>query len=359
MKIAIIAHSHFAIKKPFLGGLEAHTHNLTKSLVDRGHDVTLFCAEGSDPSLPVHIMCKETNPDNSNFENIVLYREKAYLKVIDFIKENNFDVVHNNSLHYVPLNKAATLDCPMVTVLHVPPFIPMINGFKNATPAVNHTVIGISKVIQNKWQKKLNNIRPNLVYNGIDTNFWIPSSVSNKKDDYAIYFGRITPEKGTHYAIKAAVAAKQKLKIFGGVFDTKYFNEMVMPLIRKHPEYVYYGGLLAAEHLRHEVANASVFVCTPCWDEPFGLVVAEAFSCGTPVAGFKKGALPEIVDEKTGILTDIDYIKLSKAIKQAKHLKRDDCRQKAISCFSHEKMIDGYIYNYNSAIQTLREASYG
>ena len=84
-------------------------------------------------------------------------------------------------------------------------------------------------------------------------------------------------------------------------------------------------------------------VVSPCWDEPYGLVVAEALACGTPIAGFARGALPELLDDSCGVLVapgDVDA--LAGAIRAAAHLDRAAARRHAVRTCSVETMVDGY-----------------
>lgn len=86
---------------------------------------------------------------------------------------------------------------------------------------------------------------------------------------------------------------------------------------------------------------------TPCWDEPYGLVVAEALACGTPVAGFAIGALPELVDERCGRLVPPgDVAALAVAVPEAVALSRAAARARAERDWAHSRMVDEYVALY-------------
>jgi UDP-glucose:tetrahydrobiopterin glucosyltransferase len=344
MKIAVIAHSHYPIREPFSGGLEAHTHMLVKGLIAEGHDVTLFAAEGSDPSLNVHAFCRPTAKEIfAPTDAIVQYRENAYHYVIEQLKRSDFDIVHNNSLHYVPLHRAVELPMPIVTVLHTPPFIPMINGFRRAVFAPNHASIAVSDCVSDEWRKEIPGLVPTTIWNGVE----FGDAYRGEKENRAVWFGRITPEKGTHLAIEACLKAGMPLTLCGPVYDQNYFDSVIAPLLETHAQDIVYRGSLKRDALFAEVARARVFVCTPCWEEPFGLVVAEALACGTPVAGFRRGALPEILDARTGVLVDADDADaLARAIPHAARLSRGDCRDRADRHFAVARMIARYTAFY-------------
>ncbi len=357
MKIALLAHSHYPIAEPFSGGLESFTHGLTRSLIRKGHDVTLFAADGSDEALNYQPFCTPTAEEIFRpTEDIVRYRERAYINVLDDIAKGGFDLVHNNSLHYVPLHLANTLPCPMITTLHTPPFVPMINGFRNARLYDNHYTVAVSDNTGKQWQRQLSHLNYNVIHNGVDTDIWRP--VSEKCGDYALWSGRITPEKGTHLAIEAAVKAGIKLRICGPIFDEMYYIQQVLPLLQNHSDTVHYLGNLSMTQLRLHLAHATMLVCTPCWDEPFGLVVAESLACGTPVCGFANGALPEILNEECARLSVQDSDVLAEAMMQMHDISPRYCRLYALKHFSLDAMVGQYEQAYadilNNAQQTQR-----
>jgi glycosyltransferase involved in cell wall biosynthesis len=349
MKIAVIAHSHYPIAQPFAGGLEAHTYYLTLLLQQADHDVTLFAAQRSDNKLFYKPFCRPSAPEHFKpIAKVNQYRETAYHNLISALKQGHFDVVHNNSLHYVPLYRVSELSIPMITVLHSPPFVPMLNGFRHAVQVPNHKTIAVSNTVARLWLKESLNCQSTVIYNGIDTKKWSPQSVEER--DYIVWFGRITPEKGTHIAIEAAIKANTTLKLCGPITHKKYFEEKISYLLKKYSEQIHYLGNLNDDILSKIVAGAKVFLCTPCWDEPFGLVAVEALACGTPIAGIKRGALPEILNNKTSVLVQEDCNALADAIKKAETLSREACRDYAVNNFSIEKMISQYIDVYENTL---------
>lgn len=131
LRLALIASARFPIRQPFAGGLEAHTWILARELRQRGHDVTLFAGAGSDPALGVRelslsglAVSAAARADVSMSPQLWLAEHHAYLELMLYLAQSGtdgFDVVHNNSLHYLPVAMAAALSGPMVTTLHTPP----------------------------------------------------------------------------------------------------------------------------------------------------------------------------------------------------------------------------------------------
>lgn len=349
MKIAVIAHSHYPICQPFAGGLEAHTYHLVKQLQQAGQTVTLFAADGSDPTLPYVPFFRPTAEELFNPNRwVATYRQKRYSALMTALQNSGFDLVHNNSLHDVPLKNVHRLPMPMVSILHTPPFPSLLSGLQASLGANNHRVIGVSQAIIRVWQRQLPELFPAMVYNGVDTQVWRPAA---RPQNHAVWVGRITPEKGTHLAIAAAQLAGMPLKICGPIHNADYFAQQVKPLL--NDQTVYLGSLDVAT-LAHEVAQASVFVCTPCWDEPFGLVVAEALASGIPIAGFRRGALPELLTPETGVLVEESVERLAIAMLQAPTLCRQTCRRRAVELFSLKSMTRRYLDCYRAAIAQSR-----
>ena len=156
----------------------------------------------------------------------------------------------------------------------------------------------------------------------------------------AVWWGRLVPEKAPHHAIDAARAAGLPIVLAGPIHDAEYFERQVRPRLGRDVEYV---GHLRQHELNELVGGAAVAVVTPQWDEPYGLVAAEAMACGTPVAAFARGALPEIVDDSTGSLAapgDLDA--LANAMQRAAALDRGEVRRTAEARFAKARMVDDY-----------------
>lgn len=346
--MGIIASARHPIREPFAGGLEMHTHALATSLRRRGHDVTVFASGESDPQLGVEPVCpaasgldlsEEARVDPSMLSERFMEEHHAYLRLMLDLRERDFDVLQNSSLHYLPVAMAGAVAAPVVTTLHTPP-TPWLESAVSTSSAGDVTFVSVSEHNAASWSRvTIHDVIPN----GVDTAMW---PFSERGDPgLAVWTGRLVPEKGPHLAIEAAHAAGLRIEL-AGPGDSDYVRTEVLPLLRDGD--VYLGHLPQAE-LAVAVGRAGVQLCTPCWDEPFGLVVIEALACGTPVAAFDRGAVPEILTDGTGRFAPADDVAaLADAARDALQLDREDCRRHVETAFSLGAMVDRYETLYGS-----------
>lgn len=357
MNIAIISHTMYPIRKPFFGGLEMHTHILAEQLIARGHNVSLFAAKGSDPQLNVIEISEPGYYHKSRRWKRLLYDNKHFIrnarsdhgygeKLFAAIN-SNFDVIHNNSLSALPIEYVNTLKKPTLTTLHVPPIDELKSVVARSEGNPLHKIVTVSHNNAFLWSNSVG-FKPDVIHNGVDLNKWRYKTYT-PDHKFAVWYGRITPEKGLTYAIDACKKADIDLKIIGPIADESYYEKEIQP---KLDDRIMYYGHLSHEIINHIVSSASVVVVSSVWEEPFGLVVAESLAMGTPVAAFRIGALPEIITPSVGELAQLhDTDDLARAITES--LKKDPmlCRKTAEQRFSIDQMID----NYEAAYKTLSE----
>ncbi|MGA5499285.1 glycosyltransferase family 4 protein [Streptomyces cinereoruber] len=347
LRIVLIASARFPIGEPFAGGLEAHTWTLAKTLSERGHHVELFAAPGSDPTLKVHelpvhrpVLSTAARADVSMPDAVWMAEHHAYLRLmLDLARdgERRFDVVHNNSLHHLPVAMAPALRLPVVTTLHTPP-TPWLESAVQAQERCPVTFTAVSAHTAKAWHATAPGAR--VIRNGIDTRLWSPGPGG----PYLVWSGRLVPEKGAHLAAEAARKAGWPLRMAGPVGDRQYFADRVEPLLGDGIEYV---GHLDRRVLVRLVGGAAAALVTPCWDEPYGLVVAEALACGTPVCGFERGALGEIVTPDCGRLAPADdSAALADLVHETVRLDRRAARERAEHFCSLDTMAEQYTAIY-------------
>ncbi|KUI32817.1 glycosyl transferase family 1 [Mycobacterium sp. IS-1496] len=346
IRVAMIASARYPVRQPFAGGLEAFVYQFAHALTAAGHSVTMFAAPGSAVDLPwdvvpVHALeMTDASREDPSVPDWVVHETHAYLSVMLNLADrlrDSFDIVHNHSLHYLPLAMARTLPVPMLTTLHTPP-LKWLEQAVALPGGVASSFTAVSAFTARQWEP-VNGPVP-VISNGIDLDEWRPGPGG----DYAVWSGRLVPEKGLPDAIAAARAAGCPLRIAGPVGDPAYFEEAVRPELGGA---VSYEGHLRRDELNELVGNAAVALVTPRWEEPYGLVTAEALASGTPVAAFARGGIPETIDASSGRLAppgDVDA--LSRALLAAAQLPRGPVRARAESHCSQTVMVERYLARY-------------
>ena len=342
LRIAVIAPSQSPVAEPFTGGMAAHVSAVTRALCQRGHAVTLFAPPGSDPALPVVDLALRrlrlsdaARSDVSMPAELAMAEHHAYLSLMLQLarQADRWDVIHNHSLHYLPVAMARGVAVPMVTTLHTPP-TPWLESAVQTGPMPPIRFVAVSEYTAAQWRPLIGAV--SVIANGVDCARWRfgPGGAT------LAWSGRLVPEKAPHLAIAAARRAGRAIVLAGPIADQGYFAAQVQPLLGDDARY---AGHLDQTELSRLIAGSGVLVASPVWDEPYGLVVAEALASGTPVAAFRRGGIPEIVDSSCAALaTPGDVDALAGAIRAAEGLDRRNARRRAERHCSIELMMDGY-----------------
>jgi glycosyltransferase involved in cell wall biosynthesis len=333
MRIAQIAPPWFTVPPTGYGGIELVVALLTEKLVDRGHDVVLFASSGS--TTTAELVSPLDAPDPALLGNVwfeVCHALASYLEAGEAV-----DVIHDHSGIVGPaLGALLGGSPPVVHTLHGPWTEPGRRYYALLQDRVS--LVAISEAQRSDF--------PELryaatVHNGIDLGAY-PFLESADKEEYLVYIGRATPDKGPVQAIEVARQAKLPLKMLvkrNEPFELAYWDEAVAPKLHDEVE--------VFERVPHAVkadllARARAMVFPIQWPEPFGLVMIEAMACGTPVVACPRGAATEIVsDGVTGFLrSSVD--ELAETVHQVGSCSSVACRERVAKRFSTEAMVTGY-----------------
>jgi glycosyltransferase involved in cell wall biosynthesis len=342
MRIALVAPLVTPIGEPQLGGSQAVVADLAQALADRGHDLTVFAANGSRiPEVDVRHVVDAGALQDTLFRDgrpapASAAGEAAFRRVADAVAAGRFDVVHNHAFDVPAVRWLGALAAPVLHTVHLPPTPEMAGALREAIGSGERppAVVTVSRAQGTAWRAA--GIPNTTVPNGVPTER-IPWST--RPGAGALFAGRLTPEKGVLDAILIAERAGAKLSLAGWAYDEEFAEREVYPRATRSEAVVL--GSLDRSQLWRRMAGAAVVLCPSRWDEPFGLVAAEAQAAGTPVVGYRRGALAEVVVEgETGFLVDEgDVASAAVAFAEGLLLSRAACRRHAVSRLDLGEMV--------------------
>ena len=336
MKIAVLSPVAWRTPPRKYGPWEQIASNIAEGLIENGIDVTLFATADSITKGKLEYVCEYSYSEHPELDPKVC----ECLHISNIMEQaDKFDLIHNN-FDFLPLTYSHLIRTPMVTTIHgfsSQKILPVYKKY-NST----NTYVSISNSDRS----------PELdyaatVYNGINTDEF---TFRSEPKDYLLFFGRIHPEKGTSESIQIAKQSGRRLIISGYIQDQEYFNGKIKPFINDN-DIVYVGNSGPKE--RDKLLGEAYALLHPIsFEEPFGLSVVESMLCGTPVIAFNKGSMPELIlDGKTGYLINtIDDAVV--AVNNIRSINREYCREYAVSKFSRQKMIEGYLEVYSKVLET-------
>lgn len=333
MKIAVLSPVAWRTPPRHYGPWEQMASNLTEGLVALGMEVTLFATGDSITDATLNsVVQKGYEEDRSQDAKVI-----ECLHISNLMEQaGDFDLIHNH-FDFLPLSYSGLISTPVITTVH---------GFSS-----ERIIPVYQKYNQKSYYVSISdaNRHPLLtylgtVYNGLDTSDF---DFNANGGDYLLFFGRIHPDKGTAEAIQIAIKSKRKLLIAGIIQDENYFKEKVEPCLNE--DIVFLGSAGPAQ--RSELLGNAYALLHPInFAEPFGLSVAEAFLCGTPVIAFNRGSMPELIaDRETGFLVN-SVEEAVTAVSEVNNINRRACREWAAQKFSKEKMVEDYLALYHQIL---------
>lgn len=334
MKIAILSPIAWRTPPRKYGPWEQVASNITEGLVNKGIDVTLFATGDSITKGKLEYVCERAYSEDPELDPKV----GECLHISHLMEQaGDFDLIHNN-FDFLPLSYSRLIKTPMLTTIHGFSSPKILAVYKKYNSTSSYTSISNSD-----RSPLLSYI--GTVYNGINVNDF---TFCPQPKQYLLYFGRIHPHKGVSEAIQIAKKSGYKLIISGLIQHQEYFDSKVKPFIN-NDDIVFVGNSGPLERNKL-LGDAHALLHPISFEEPFGLSVAEAMLCGTPVIAFNRGSMPElIISGKTGYLVNsID--EAADAVANINLINRDYCREHAVSKFSRDKMIEGYLEIYRKIL---------
>ncbi len=345
MKIAQVAPLMESVPPQAYGGTERVVSYLTEALVELGLDVTLFAAGDSVtaarlvPVVPRSLRLDPRRPDWLAWHTVMLdqvFQQAAEFDVLHF---------HVDFLHYPLVRQCPT---PCLTTLHgrldLPDLLPLHRHFRE------QALVSISQNQRKplgaecRWLATVQHGVPEHLYR-----------FHPRQGDYFAFVGRISPEKRLDRAIRVAQATGVKLRIAAKVdrLDEAYFRREIEPLL-DHPLVEYIGEITQAQK-DDFIGRARALLFPIDWPEPFGLVMIEAFACGTPVIAWRCGSVPEVIDHgRTGFIVE-DTSQAIEAARRIGEIDRGACRLAYERRFTARQMAERYLEVYAALDAATRD----
>lgn len=348
MRVALLGSVSSPVPPTGQAAIEKLAFYQAKGLADKGHEVLLFAPVGSVTSYPrvrfVEIaqnalLSGKGSEKEINAEDVYGSSYKLRLELVNLSLcieklwqlRSEYDVILSNLRgDSVILPFIRQLGKPFASVLHMPVFPDLARLFE----IYNTQLISISNAQRHAFPS-LNYI--STVYNGVDTSEFVFSESAGR---YVLYLGSIGKNKNPKDAIAAAKQAGVKLLIGGRIKDQGYYEKEIAPLVNGTS--VEWVGETTPEHIVTLYKGAKAFLFPTMWEEPFGLVMIEALSCGTPVIAYPHGAVPEVIENgKTGFLVS-NPSEMAQKIQEIDQINRQFCRNVVEQKFSMQAMVDAY-----------------
>jgi glycosyltransferase involved in cell wall biosynthesis len=339
MRIAQVAPLYESVPPRYYGGTERVVSWLTERLVALGHDVTLFASGDSVTNARLIPACKKALRLDSECIDPVAYHVLMVEQV--FALAERFDLIHFH-IDYLPFSRIRRERVPSLTTLHgrldLPHLVPLYREFSTIP------LVSISNAQRKPlpWANWLATIRHGMPANALP--------ICESEGRYLAFLGRISPEKRVDRAIEIAIRSNRQLKIAAKIdrVDQAYFETKIKPLLN-HPLVEFIGEIGDSKKVEF-LRNAAALLFPIEWPEPFGLVMIEAMSCGTPVVAFPFGSVPEIIaDGICGfVVHDID--EAVKAVARIDSIDRVGCREHFELNFTDERMASDYLSIYQRLV---------
>ena len=341
LRIALTVDPELPVPPLHYGGIERIVDMLARNLALRGHEVTLFAHPGSTCPVP-----KVGWRGPSSGSRLDTLRNAATLS--RHVAIGRFDIVHSFSrLAYL---------APLLP-LAIPKLMSYQREISPRTTALAHRLsrgsLEFSAISRQMMEKSPLSGIWHLVPNGVPLGSYAFRERVGPDAPLA-FLGRIEEIKGPHIAIDVARRTGHKLVLAGNVPEAhrRWFETRIAPHIDDNQ--VRYVGPVDDVQKSQLLGEARALLMPILWNEPFGIVMAEAMACGAPVIGFRRGAVPEVVAHgETGFVVDTTD-EMSAAIDRIAEIARAACRARVETLYSDATVTEAYLKIYARMIERLR-----
>ena len=336
MKVAQVAPLYESVPPLMYGGTERVVAYLTDELVRQGHEVTLFASADSVTTAELRPMCSRAlRLEGKNVIDPLAH----HVRMLEMVAQeaSDFDVVHFH-IDYLHFPVTRRQNFVSVTTLHGRLDIPDLHPLFREFPEMNLVSISDAQRLPMEWANWVGT-----VHHGLPEDLY---TAKEQPGPYLAFLGRISPEKRVDRAIEVARRVGMPIKIAAKIdaVDRDYFESHIRGLLRD--PLVEYMGEISESEKSEFLGNAYALLFLIDWEEPFGLVMTEAMACGTPVIAYRRGSVPEVIDDGvSGYIVD-NMEDAVEAVGRIPALNRLKIRKVFEDRFSARRMCHDYIEIY-------------
>jgi glycosyltransferase involved in cell wall biosynthesis len=334
LRVGMLAPVAWRVPPVHYGPWERVVSILTEGLVARGVDVTLFATADSITRGRLVAVAPRGYAEDPSLDAKV-YECLHVAAAFEQAADGAFDILHNH-FDFLPLTYCRLVSTPVVTTVHgfsSERIMPVYRAYN----AVTHLVA----ISASDRRSELDYAAT--IHHGIPLEEF---TLRTSRGDYLLFFGRIHPDKGAREAVDVARQTGRKLILAGIVQDAEYYRTAIEPFL--DGQQIRYVGSVGPSQRDALLGGAMALLHLIQFEEPFGLSVVEAMATGTPVIAFRRGSMPELIDEGvSGFLVPAGNIDGAiAAVDRIGELDRHAARAHVERHFSAERMVDDYVQLY-------------
>lgn len=340
LRLLYVAYPLVPVSEESCGGAEQMLSLLERRTFCRGHHTVVAACAGS--RVAGRLLATSVPAAHGDcFEKL---ETEHVRRVLDHVRSQPVDLVHDKGGSFWRYGRE--VDVPVLATLHLPRWFYPQDAFNQPPPNLFLNFVSES---QAAWFRDVEN-HLGVVPNGIELERF---PYCEQKDGFLLWLGRVWLEKGPHLALDIAYELDLPIVLAGQVYPfpdhQEFFRREVQPRLERAGGKARFVETPSFAEKLELLRRARALLLPTLCDETSSLVSMEAMACGTPVAAFRRGAIPDIVQPGVGGFVADTVEGLKEAVRRMGELSPAECRRRA-GCFSAEQMAERYEQLYEMVL---------